>query len=136
MYVDQLVRTGFSYTTDKSDIRHDEMGLITQAEHDRLEKIVPLYELSIKLCGTSLLSLSSFFLKIAPCVLMDHESLLFWAYKRSFKCLYDEDNKELGLQLCTNQKHTSIWWIMKTERTWSGWKCLTSMISTAKARFV
>lgn len=30
-----------------------EMGLITKAEHDRLEKIVPLCELSIKLCGTS-----------------------------------------------------------------------------------
>lgn len=30
-----------------------EMGLITQKEHDRLEKIVPLCELSIKLCGTS-----------------------------------------------------------------------------------
>ncbi|CAF2153294.1 unnamed protein product [Brassica napus] len=30
-----------AYTTDKSDIRHDEMGLNTQAEHDRLEKIVP-----------------------------------------------------------------------------------------------
>ncbi|ESQ49023.1 hypothetical protein EUTSA_v10020509mg [Eutrema salsugineum] len=136
LYVDQPVGTGFSYTTDKSDIRHDEngvsddlydflqaffaehpklanndfyitgesyaghyipafaarvnkgnkanegvhvnlkgfaigngltnpaiqypaypdyaleMGLITQAEHDRLEKIVPLCELSIKLCGT------------------------------------------------------------------------------------
>ncbi|EFH61052.1 predicted protein [Arabidopsis lyrata subsp. lyrata] len=136
LYVDQPVGTGFSYTTDKSDIRHDEtgvsndlydflqaffaehpklakndfyitgesyaghyipalaarvhkgnkanegvhinlkgfaigngltdpalqypaypdyaleMGLITQKEHDRLEKIVPLCELSIKLCGT------------------------------------------------------------------------------------
>uniref|UniRef100_A0A1J3DA97 Carboxypeptidase n=1 Tax=Noccaea caerulescens TaxID=107243 RepID=A0A1J3DA97_NOCCA len=136
LYVDQPVGTGFSYTTDKSDIRHDEtgvsddlydflqaffaehpnlakkdfyitgesyaghyipafaarvhrgnkanegvhvnlkgfaigngltdpaiqypaypdyaleMGLITKAEHDRLEKIVPLCELSIKLCGT------------------------------------------------------------------------------------
>lgn len=30
-----------------------EMGLITQSEHDRLKKIVPLCELSIKLCGTS-----------------------------------------------------------------------------------
>lgn len=55
-----------------------EMGLILQAEHDRLEKIVPLCELSIKLCGTSLLSLSSFFFKIAPCVLMDPESLPFF----------------------------------------------------------
>uniref|UniRef100_M4EZ67 Exocyst complex component Sec8 n=1 Tax=Brassica campestris TaxID=3711 RepID=M4EZ67_BRACM len=120
LYVDQPVGTGFSYTTDKSDIRHDEkgvsddlydflqaffaehpkltdndfyitgesyaghyipafaargfaigngltnpalqypaypdyaleMGLITQSEHDRLKKIVPLCELSIKLCGT------------------------------------------------------------------------------------
>ncbi|EOA32583.1 hypothetical protein CARUB_v10015873mg [Capsella rubella] len=136
LYVDQPVGTGFSYTTDQSDIRHDEtgvsndlydflqaffaehpklaendfyitgesyaghyipafasrvhkgnkanegihvnlkgfaigngltdpalqypaypdyaleMGLITQKEHDRLEKIVPLCELSIKLCGT------------------------------------------------------------------------------------
>ncbi|XP_010486643.1 PREDICTED: serine carboxypeptidase-like 49 [Camelina sativa] len=136
LYVDQPVGTGFSFTTDKSDIRHDEtgvsndlydflqaffkehpklakndfyitgesyaghyipafasrvhkgnkanegihvnlkgfaigngltdpafqypaypdfaleMGLITQKEHDRLEKIVPLCELSIKLCGT------------------------------------------------------------------------------------
>ncbi|CAN6992108.1 unnamed protein product [Brassica rapa subsp. trilocularis] len=144
LYVDQPVGTGFSYTTDKSDIRHDEkgvsddlydflqaffaehpkltdndfyitgesyaghyipafaarvnqgnkakeglhinlkacdfflfltgfaigngltnpalqypaypdyaleMGLITQSEHDRLKKIVPLCELSIKLCG-------------------------------------------------------------------------------------
>ena len=30
-----------------------EMGLITKAEHDRLTKIVPLCELSIKICGTS-----------------------------------------------------------------------------------
>ncbi|XP_010483821.1 PREDICTED: serine carboxypeptidase-like 49 [Camelina sativa] len=136
LYVDQPVGTGFSFTTDKSDIRHDEtgvsndlydflqafftehpklakndfyitgesyaghyipafasrvhkgnkanegihvnlkgfaigngltdpafqypaypdfaleMGLITQKEHDRLEKIVPLCQLSIKLCGT------------------------------------------------------------------------------------
>ncbi|CAA7059971.1 unnamed protein product [Microthlaspi erraticum] len=136
LYVDQPVGTGFSYTTDKSDIRHDEtgvsddlydflqaffaehpnlakkdfyitgesyaghyipafasrvhrgnkanegvhvnlkgfaigngltdpaiqypaypdyaltMGLITKEEHNRLEKIVPLCELSIKLCGT------------------------------------------------------------------------------------
>ncbi|KAL1187819.1 Serine carboxypeptidase-like 49 [Cardamine amara subsp. amara] len=136
LYVDQPVGTGFSYTTDKSDIRHDEigvsndlydflqaffaehpklaendfyitgesyaghyipafasrvhkgnkanegvhvnlkgfaigngltdpavqypaypdyaleMGLITQKEHARLEKIVPLCELSVKLCGT------------------------------------------------------------------------------------
>ncbi|KAL0802665.1 hypothetical protein Bca101_057841 [Brassica carinata] len=27
MYVDQPVGTGFSYTTDKSDIRHDEKGV-------------------------------------------------------------------------------------------------------------
>ncbi|KAG5398907.1 hypothetical protein IGI04_020721 [Brassica rapa subsp. trilocularis] len=132
LYVDQPVGTGFSYTSDKTDIRHDqtgvsddlydflqaffaehpklankdfyitgesyaghyipafasrvhrgnkanegihgfaigngltdpayqypaypdyafEMGLITQAEHDRLTKIVPLCELSIKICGT------------------------------------------------------------------------------------
>ncbi|CAN8270071.1 unnamed protein product [Cochlearia groenlandica] len=136
LYVDQPVGTGYSFTTDKSDIRHDEtgvsndlydflqaffaehpelakknfyitgesyaghyipafaarvhkgnkanegvhvnlkgfaigngltdpaiqypaypdyalnMGLITQAEHDRLSKIIPLCELSIKLCGT------------------------------------------------------------------------------------
>ncbi|CAN8259853.1 unnamed protein product [Cochlearia groenlandica] len=137
LYVDQPVGTGFSYTTDKSDIRHDEtgvsddlydflqaffsehpklakkdfyitgesyaghyipalaarvhkgnkanegvhinlkgfaigngltnptfqypaypdyafeMGLITKAQHDRLENIVPLCDLSIKLCGTN-----------------------------------------------------------------------------------
>ncbi|CAH8339326.1 unnamed protein product [Eruca vesicaria subsp. sativa] len=136
LYVDQPVGTGFSFTTDKTDIRHDQtgvgddlydflqaffeehpkmankdfyitgesyaghyipafasrvhrgnkanegihvnlkgiaigngltdpayqypaypeyalkMGLITQKEHDRLTKIVPLCELSIKLCGT------------------------------------------------------------------------------------
>lgn len=27
LYVDQPVGTGFSYTTDKSDIRHDEKGV-------------------------------------------------------------------------------------------------------------
>ena len=55
-----------------------EMGLITQAEHDRLEKIVPLCELSIKLCGTSSILVIKLCLSIAPCVLMDPESLFFF----------------------------------------------------------
>ena len=64
-----------------------EMGLITQAEHDRLEKIVPLCELSIKLCGTSSILVIKLCISIAPCVLMDHESLFFSGTDGTTSCL-------------------------------------------------
>lgn len=54
-----------------------EMGLITQKEHDRLEKIVPLCELSIKLCGTYSSIPYQFIFKIALC-LMNPESLFLF----------------------------------------------------------
>lgn len=44
-----------------------DMGIVTQSEHDRINKVLPLCEVAIKLCGT-----------IHPLVLMLQRFTCFW----------------------------------------------------------
>ncbi|XWS56397.1 hypothetical protein CRYUN_Cryun09bG0082100 [Craigia yunnanensis] len=97
LYVDQPIGTGFSYSSDRRDFRHNEdevssdlydflqgfaigngltdpaiqykaytdyaldMGVIKKTDYDRINKLVPVCEMAIKLCGNVASEMASSF---------------------------------------------------------------------------